>query len=56
MRRLPESLVSPKNRSRIFRKPRINPEEMRTYDESLKVYWDNYSVIKTAKGFKSRTY
>ncbi len=25
------------------------PEEMRTYDESLKVYWDNYSVIETAK-------
>jgi predicted transposase/invertase (TIGR01784 family) len=22
---------------------------MRTYDESLKVYWDNYSVIETAK-------
>jgi predicted transposase/invertase (TIGR01784 family) len=22
---------------------------MRTYDESLKVYWDNYSVLQTAK-------
>jgi predicted transposase/invertase (TIGR01784 family) len=22
---------------------------MRTYDESLKIYWDNYSVIETAK-------
>jgi predicted transposase/invertase (TIGR01784 family) len=22
---------------------------MSTYDESLKVYWDNYSVIQTAK-------
>ena len=22
---------------------------MRTYDESLKSYWDNYSVIETAK-------
>ncbi len=22
---------------------------MRTYDESLKIYWDNYSVIQTAK-------
>jgi predicted transposase/invertase (TIGR01784 family) len=22
---------------------------MRTYDENLKVYWDNYSVIETAK-------
>jgi hypothetical protein len=29
---------------------------MRTYDESLKVYPDNYSVIETAKGFKSGTY
>jgi len=26
-----------------------NPEEMRTYDESQKIYWDNYSVIQTAK-------
>ncbi len=22
---------------------------MRTYDESLKVYWDSYSVLQTAK-------
>ena len=22
---------------------------MRTYDESLKSYWDNYSVLQTAK-------
>jgi predicted transposase/invertase (TIGR01784 family) len=28
---------------------KLNPEEMRTHDESLKVYWDNYSVIETAK-------
>jgi predicted transposase/invertase (TIGR01784 family) len=28
---------------------KLNPEEMRTYDESLKIYWDNYSVIETAK-------
>ncbi len=28
---------------------KLSPEEMRTYDESLKVYWDNYSVIQTAK-------
>ncbi len=28
---------------------KLNPEEMRTYDESLKIYWDNYSVIQTAK-------
>jgi predicted transposase/invertase (TIGR01784 family) len=41
---------------RIFKKlfnqaevAKLNPEEMRTYDESLKVYWDNYSVIETAK-------
>jgi predicted transposase/invertase (TIGR01784 family) len=27
----------------------LTPEEMRTYEESLKVYWDNYSVIETAK-------
>jgi predicted transposase/invertase (TIGR01784 family) len=28
---------------------RLTPEEMRTYEESLKVYRDNYSVIETAK-------
>jgi predicted transposase/invertase (TIGR01784 family) len=28
---------------------KLSPEEMRTYDESLKIYWDNYSVIQTAK-------
>jgi len=28
---------------------KLSPEEMRTYDESLKIYWDNYSVIETAK-------
>ncbi|MBD0260281.1 MAG: Rpn family recombination-promoting nuclease/putative transposase [Cytophagales bacterium] len=28
---------------------KLNPEEMRTYDESLKIYWDNYSLIETAK-------
>jgi predicted transposase/invertase (TIGR01784 family) len=27
----------------------LNPEEMRTYDESLKIYRDNLSVIATAK-------
>jgi predicted transposase/invertase (TIGR01784 family) len=31
------------------RSSQTKPEEMRTYDESLKVYWDNYSVIETAK-------
>ncbi len=28
---------------------KLSPKEMRTYDESLKIYWDNYSVIETAK-------
>jgi predicted transposase/invertase (TIGR01784 family) len=28
---------------------KLTPDEMRTYEESLKVYRDNYSVIETAK-------
>jgi len=28
---------------------KLTPEEMRTYEESLKVYRDNYAVIETAK-------
>src|SRR5690554_8230914 len=28
---------------------RLNPKEMKAYDESLKVLWDNYSIIETAK-------
>jgi len=28
---------------------RLKPEDMRAYEESLKVYRDNYSVIETAK-------
>jgi predicted transposase/invertase (TIGR01784 family) len=28
---------------------KLTPEEMRTYEESLKTYWDNYSVLETAK-------
>jgi predicted transposase/invertase (TIGR01784 family) len=28
---------------------KLNPEEMKAYEESLKIYWDNYSVIETAK-------
>lgn len=28
---------------------KLNPEEMNTYNESQKIYWDNYSVLKTAK-------
>ncbi len=48
--------IPEKLRERIFEKlfsqaeiAKLNPEEMRTYDESQKVYWDNYSVIQTAK-------
>ncbi len=28
---------------------KLNPQEMKAYDESLKVLWDNYSIIETAK-------
>jgi predicted transposase/invertase (TIGR01784 family) len=28
---------------------KLTPDEMKTYEESLKVYRDNYSVIETAK-------
>jgi hypothetical protein len=28
---------------------RLNPEAMKTYEESLKTYWDNYSVLQTAR-------
>jgi hypothetical protein len=28
---------------------RLDPIEMKAYDESLKVLWDNYSIIKTAR-------
>ena len=48
--------IPPKLREKIFKKlftqaeiAKLTPQEMRTYDESLKVYWDNYSVIETAK-------
>lgn len=27
----------------------LTPEDMKTYEESLKTYWDNYSVLETAK-------
>jgi predicted transposase/invertase (TIGR01784 family) len=27
----------------------LNPEEMKAYEESLKIYRDNYSIIETAK-------
>jgi hypothetical protein len=46
--------IPQKLREKIFKKlfnqaeiTKLNPEEMRTYDESLKSYWDNYSVIET---------
>jgi predicted transposase/invertase (TIGR01784 family) len=48
--------IPQKLREKIFKKlfnqaelAKLNPQEMRTYDESLKVYWDNYSVLQTAK-------
>jgi predicted transposase/invertase (TIGR01784 family) len=48
--------IPEKLREKIFEKlfsqaelAKLNPQEMRTYDESLKVYWDNYSVLQTAK-------
>lgn len=28
---------------------RLKPEDMKAYEESLKIYRDNYSIIKTAK-------
>jgi predicted transposase/invertase (TIGR01784 family) len=28
---------------------RLDPIEMKAYDESLKVLWDNYSIVETAK-------
>lgn len=28
---------------------RLTPEEMRTYDESQKIQWDNYSILQTVK-------
>jgi predicted transposase/invertase (TIGR01784 family) len=28
---------------------KLTPEDMRTYEESLKTYRDNYSVLETAK-------
>jgi predicted transposase/invertase (TIGR01784 family) len=37
---------------KLFRQAEIaqlTPEDMRTYEESLKTYWDNYSIIETAK-------
>src|SRR5690606_39914011 len=28
---------------------KLNPQEMKAYDESLKGLWDNHSIIETAK-------
>jgi predicted transposase/invertase (TIGR01784 family) len=27
----------------------LTPEEMKTYEESMKTYWDNYSILEMAK-------
>jgi hypothetical protein len=37
---------------KLFRQAEIaqlTPEDMKTYEERLKTYWDNYSIIETAK-------
>ncbi len=37
---------------KLFRQAEIaqlTPEDMKTYEESLKTYWDNYSVLETAR-------
>lgn len=47
----------PKNlQEKIFEKlfteaeiAKLNSKDMQAYEESLKVYWDNYSVLATAK-------
>ncbi len=44
-----ESPVFLKRKSTHCEKILPKPEQLRTYDESLKVYWDHYSVIETAK-------
>jgi predicted transposase/invertase (TIGR01784 family) len=48
--------IPKKLQEKIFKKlfqqaeiAQLTPEEMRTYEESLKTYWDNYSVLETAK-------
>jgi predicted transposase/invertase (TIGR01784 family) len=48
--------IPQKLQEEVFRKvfsqaeiAKLSPEEMRTYDESLKIYRDNFSVIETAK-------
>ena len=48
--------IPEKLRDRIFIKlfdqaevANLTKEEMRAYDESQKVYWDNYAVMETAK-------
>jgi predicted transposase/invertase (TIGR01784 family) len=45
-----------KLQERIFKKlfeqaeiAQLTPDEMRTYEESLKTYWDNYSILETAR-------
>jgi len=48
--------IPKKLQEKIFKKvfqqaeiAQLTPEEMKTYEESLKTYWDNYSVLETAK-------
>jgi predicted transposase/invertase (TIGR01784 family) len=48
--------IPKKLQERIFKKlfeqaeiAQLTAEEMKTYEESLKTYWDNYSVLETAR-------
>jgi predicted transposase/invertase (TIGR01784 family) len=48
--------IPKKLQEKIFKKlfqqaeiAQLKPEEMKTYQESLKTYWDNYSVLETAR-------
>jgi predicted transposase/invertase (TIGR01784 family) len=48
--------IPKKLQEKIFKKlfkqaeiAQLTPEEMKTYKESLKTYWDNYSILETAK-------
>jgi predicted transposase/invertase (TIGR01784 family) len=57
LKNLPKLQERPKQlQEKIFEKlfseaelAKLTPEEMRTYEESLKVYRDNYAVLETAK-------
>jgi len=48
--------IPKKLQEKIFKKvfqqaeiAQLTPEEMKTYEESLKTYWDNYSILETAR-------